>query len=137
MILVDEPGSRNSKIVPDIGLMQHGEQVGSMSNVLNSAAQLLEVMPVIFYTLDKSWKVTYLNKKAEETVGVEIDGLLGKNLWELFPDVIRLQYFPQFHKVAFEKVSVCFEEYFPYLDKWFLIHAYPFDHGVAVFAQEL
>ncbi|HEY0895873.1 MAG TPA: PAS domain-containing protein [Sphingobacteriaceae bacterium] len=97
----------------------------------------LEVMPAGFYLIDGDWKVIYWNKQAEEIFGLKRKKLLGKNLWQLFPEAIQSKYYSEYQRAMKTRTPVEFEEYYWPLQKWGRIHAHPLDEGLAVFFQDV
>ena len=51
-------------------------------------AQLVEGMAVGFATLDRNWVITHVNAEAERIIGVPRPELLGRNIWERFPEAV-------------------------------------------------
>jgi PAS domain S-box-containing protein len=99
--------------------------------------EVLERTTDAVFVLDKHWRFTYLNPNAVSLIARGRD-LLGKNLWEQFPEALDREFYRQYHKVMNERVPTQFEEYYPQpLDKWFEVHAYPTEQGIAVFFRDV
>ena len=94
---------------------------------------ILESIGDGFFAVEEDWTVSYWNKKAEEILGKKKEEILGENLWEHYQDAVSLKFFTEYHKAMNDKVSVHFEEYFPPLEKWFEVSAYPSDNGISVY----
>ena len=45
-------------------------------------------MPAGFYSLDREWRFTHVNAEAERLLGVTREELLGRVVWEAFPDAV-------------------------------------------------
>ena len=90
-----------------------------------------------FFSLDADYKVTYWNKAAEDIVKVPRSAVLGKCLWASFETARKLK-FPEEYKKAFrDQVTVTFEEFYPELDMWLDVTAYPSDSGLYVFFRDI
>jgi PAS domain S-box-containing protein len=48
---------------------------------------IVESIQEYFYTIDRNWNFTYVNKKAADLLGYEPNALVGKNIWKIFPRV--------------------------------------------------
>ena len=48
---------------------------------------ILESITDAFYAVDRDWRLTYVNHAAEELSQKPRDQLLGRSLWEEFPEV--------------------------------------------------
>lgn len=105
--------------------------------ILNDKAReienILESITDGFFTVNRNWEFTYINKEFERILKRTRKELLGKNLWEAFPEVVDLEFFTQYHKAMDEDVSVHFEEYNPVLGCWLAVNAYPTESGLAIY----
>ncbi len=100
-------------------------------------ANILESITDAFFALDNEWRFTYMNQQAEKLLQRTREELLGKILWDEFPEAIGLVFFEQYHRAIAEQVSVEFEEFSPLLNKWFNVHAYPARDGLSVYFQDI
>lgn len=94
---------------------------------------ILESITDGFFTVNKNWEFTYINKEFERIQKRNREDLLGKNLWETFPESLELDFYAQYHKAMAENVSVHFEEYNPVIECWLAVNAYPTDTGLAIY----
>lgn len=99
--------------------------------------RILESIGDAFFALDKDWKVTYWNRKAEEIIGIRREDLIGYNLWEKFPEAKNMEFFKQYQRSFEEQVPVSFQEYFPPFDQWFEANGYPTSEGISVFFRDI
>jgi len=107
----------------------------AVQDVLTEKEEILESIGDVFYAVDQNWKVTYWNKEAEVILGKSRQSILLKNLWEVLGEN---GYYYNHYKRAIEKDrQVQFEDYFPKLDKWFEINAYPSKNGLSVFFTDI
>jgi PAS domain S-box-containing protein len=116
------------------------ERKVSAAALEKSQQQIVNVLEKItdgFFTLNSNWQFTYVNSKAEQCWQRERQELIGKNIWEEFPEIADTIFFKQFHKSVFEKVNVKFESYYPGLKSWFEVETYPSDEGLSVFFQNI
>ncbi|MEH2061615.1 MAG: GAF domain-containing protein [Nostoc sp.] len=100
-------------------------------------ANLLESISDGFFALDKEWQFTYINSQAERLLQTTQNGLLGKNIWEVFPEIIGTTFYCEYHRAILEQVSVEFEEFYPLLNCWLQVHAYPAKDGLCVYFQDI
>src|SRR4051812_4844567 len=85
------------------------------------------------YTLDRKWRFTYLNPLGEKLVHRTAGELMGKVVWEEFPEARDTPIFTNYQMALQQQIPVSFEEYYPPLLTWFDITAYPSQDGLTVF----
>ncbi|MEH2403965.1 GAF domain-containing protein [Nostoc sp.] len=98
---------------------------------------LLESITDGFFALDKKWQFTYINGQAERLLQKTQYEFLGKNIWEVFPEIIGTTFDREYHRAILEQVSVEFEEFYPPQKCWFQVHAYPAKDGLSVYFQDI
>jgi diguanylate cyclase (GGDEF)-like protein/PAS domain S-box-containing protein len=90
-----------------------------------------------FYTLDREWRFTYLNKEASRLMQRPDGDLLTKVLWEEFGDLSGQMAYKEFHRAIRENCTVVFEEYYPPFQLWSEIRAFPSEEGLAVHSRDI
>ncbi len=98
---------------------------------------ILESITDGFFSVDHEWRVTYWNREAERVLQRKRADMLGQNLWTRFADAMSLQFFAEYHRAVSEKTSVHFEEFFPPLDVWVEVSAYPSQDGLSVYFKDI
>ncbi len=90
-----------------------------------------------FFIVDRDWRILFWNKAAETIMRKTEAELIGKNVWEEFPDLSVLQQHIDF-KTLFEKnQSIRFREYFPNYRIWADVSAYPSDKNISVYFKDV
>ena len=80
---------------------------------LEQASDILESISDAFYAVDNEWRFTYVNRKAEELWDRYRDELLGKNIWEEFPQAVGSDSYRQIKREAEEGVTTTFLRQYP------------------------
>lgn len=106
------------------------EKTAELENVLES-------MTDAFYTVDRDWNFTYINKEYERVQGRNRAELIGKNVWELFPYGKEQRYFREYDRALREQVSVHFEEFNSFNGMWVSASAYPINSGLAIYFRDI
>lgn len=86
---------------------------------------------------DRQWRFLYVNQAAIRAIGRSCDEILGRTLWELYPDIIGTELDRQFRRAMDERVTVSFDFHHATRDRWWANHFYPAPEGLAVFATEI
>ena len=101
---------------------------------------ILESIPYAFFSVDRTWKFTYVNKKAQKLLKPltkNTGNLVGKNVWKEFPILRKSAAFSELHRSASQQVPVEFEEFFQTADKWLEIQARPSPEGLSVYLRDI
>ncbi len=101
--------------------------------------QVLEVTTDAIVSLDREWRMTYLNPRARQIVAPRGD-VVGLNMWETFPHLIyENSPFERYYRRAMDEgVAGEFEAYYPEpLNIWVDVHARPTRDGIVVFFRDI
>ena len=95
----------------------------------------LESLTDAFIMLDPDWRLTYLNREAEHLLLRERSKVLGRDVWEEFPDATSFEH--HYRRAVREQQAVSFEEFYAPLDRWFEVKAYPSAEGLAIYFRDV
>ncbi len=98
---------------------------------------ILESITDAFFALGRDWRFTYVNRKAEDLLGRTRGDLLGKHLWEEYAPALGTEFERSYRRAMDEGVTVTFEEFYPPLDRWYEVHAYPSPDGLSVYFRDV
>ena len=88
--------------------------------------------------VNADWQFTLVNDQAEALYDRTEDELLGKNFWDVFSEAIGTRFENTYRGVMQSREPASLVEYYPGLNGWFDITAYPNDDGgVAFYFQEI
>ncbi len=116
------------------------ERLNLIAELEKTTARLKRILDSItdaYYTLDGDWRLTEVNHAFEAMTGLRRQDILGKTLWDVFPEARQLKFYPEFQRAAANKTSASFEEYFRPLDTWFEMSVYPFADGLIVYSRPI
>ncbi len=98
----------------------------------------LESITDAFWTVDRAWRMTYVNRRAQELLRRSSDELLGQDLWEAFPQAVGSVLDEVYHRAMRTGVSEVIEDFhWEPLDIWLTIHVYPSEQGLAVYFRDI
>src|SRR5215210_3700380 len=98
---------------------------------------ILESITDAFVAVDRQWHFTYINERALNMLQRTREELLGKNMWEEFPEAVGLPAYREYHRAMTSGTSVHFEEFNPWLNIWVEINAYPSESGLAIYFRDI
>ncbi len=101
-----------------------------LTNVLQSVTDA-------YFALDRDWRFSYVNPQAEQLTGRSRSDLLGKVIWDVFPEKQSMQFYPEYQKAMHHHTAVAFREYYADTNRWFQIKAYPSQDGLAIYIQDI
>ncbi len=90
-----------------------------------------------FMALDKNWCYTYANKQIGELTRLDPAWLIGKNVWDIFPDAVGSATYEIFQRAMEEQHYMWNEDYFEQLDLWQENHVYPSPDGISVYIRDI
>ncbi|MGV3590156.1 MAG: PAS domain-containing protein [Gammaproteobacteria bacterium] len=97
----------------------------------------LESMTDAFFTLDRNWRFRFINSEFTRIIGVGRKQLLGRDVWDCFPEARGTQFQRSYEEALNTGKAVTFVEYLPGYDKWLRVRAYPGPDGLAVYFQDI
>jgi len=141
--LRDEEGDLKgfAKVTRDITARKEAEERERLLAEERAARErstgILESISDAFYAVDGEWCLTYVNGKAEELWGRSRDELLGKNVWEEFPEEVDSESYRLIRRAMEEGVTTEFEDVRPVSGAWVAGRAYPSREGLSVYFRDV
>jgi PAS domain S-box-containing protein len=118
-----------------------GEYLPSQSNTRftlnNQATYILESMSDGFTALDTQWRYTYVNRAAETLLQKKREEVLGKSVWDIFPEAIGSSFWQKSHEAVETQNVVEFEELYPPQQQWARVRICPSKEGIFVYLQDI
>jgi PAS domain S-box-containing protein len=115
-------------------LIEAQQQAQRLSDRLR---ETLESISDAFFTLDRDWRFVFLNNHAEELLERPRHALMGRSVWEEFPEAVGSTFQRQYEKAVNDRSTVRFTEWYPPLQRWFEVNAYPIADGLAVYFRDV
>ena len=125
----------------DVSERKRAEEV--LREAQRRSEAILESITDSFVSVDRDWRYTYVNDNAladaRIALGDELtrDDLLGKNCWDVFPELIGTIFHEQLHTALRQQRTARFEAYAPGTDAWLEVNAYAQDDGLAIYSRDV
>jgi diguanylate cyclase (GGDEF)-like protein len=106
--------------------------------LLDAKAQTENVLESIrdaFFALDKDWRFTYVNLKAESYFNLPRSRILGSTLPHLLPGGVPAH--REYQAAMQSQQSRSFQCYTPALDAWHEARVFPLEGGISVYLQDI
>ncbi len=107
-----------------------------MSSAGPPPVSFLERISDGYIALDGEWRYLYLNGVALKALGRTAAELIGRTLWEAYPDALD-GFGPHFQRAMRERVEIEFEAQYTPLGLWMHLHLMPAPHGLAVLFHDV
>ncbi len=129
------------KIVAVQGAMQDITELTSAqrnaSELSGRLAETLENIGDAFFTLDRDWRYTYLNHKAEQLMRRKRSALIGCRVVDAFPELADSVVEIEYARALETGETVRFEHHYAPFDSTFRISAHPTPYGLAVYFSDI
>lgn len=119
----------------DISERKRNEQ--SLTSVAQRLVNTLDSITDGFFTVDCDWRFTYVNDEAVRLLRLPREQLLTRSVWEVYPDLLHSEFYHAYQRAVAEQTKVSLEAYYSPFGQWFDVHAYPFQHGLSVYFQDV
>ena len=90
-----------------------------------------------FYSLDRDWHFTYVSDRQLEIVARSREAMIGKCIWDLYPDLVDSDFYHQVHRAMAERISFKFDYHYPAFDRWYEHRVYPLPDGLAILCADI
>lgn len=119
-------------------IVSHEDVTGCHDAFVRAAGQggqlsaVFDRMTEACFSVDPAWRFVAVNPQAATLLQRPVEELLGAELWQLFPELLGTEADRLYHQAMREAQPVSFELYFPPLNGWFQVRAYPAAAGLTV-----
>ena len=105
------------------------EAIGRQSAAFQS---ILESMQDGVFVVDSRWRCTYVNRAGAAMFHTSADEIVGRSVWEVFPEGCHARVRTEFARTMERKESVRFEDFCRPLGRWYECRCYPAGDGLTV-----
>jgi PAS domain S-box-containing protein len=101
-------------------------------------AKIMEILESItdgFSTWDRNWRYIYANERSAQLLGKPREQLIGRSVWDLFPEAVGTEAYHKCQQAMAERLSVHFEACFD--NRWYENYVYPTKEGLSVYWRDI
>jgi len=109
---------------------QHDELQAELEDIFTQIGEA-------FFALDGDGRITYVNHRAADMVGLPAGELLGARTWDVLPEVAEGRPRDRIEAALADESPAEFEFHSEILDSWLEIRAYPAQEGVSVYVRDV
>src|SRR3954447_13688437 len=92
----------------------------------------VEGMERPLFVLGDDWRFCYMNPAGATLLGERVDGIVGRVIWEKYPDTVGSPFEEHYRRVAATGQPASFEAWYDPLRIWFQVDAFHTDGGLVV-----
>lgn len=107
------------------------------SSVTGDSIPIVDRISDAFVELDGDFRFTYLNPGAEELLERPSDQLLGRVIWDEFPETARTKFPEALHRARDEGVATAFEVYHRPHETWYEVQVYPSEEAMTILFRDV
>ena len=106
-------------------------------DLIEGREKLLASISDAFSALDHEWRYTYANEKVAELAGVPREQLIGRKIWDVFPEAVGGEFYQRCHRAKETQQPDRFEVYYEPWHRWLETRIYPTAEGIAVLRSDI
>ena len=125
-----------SLLITSVALQKSAAEMAAAT----SQTQLTETLRTItegFISYNPDWTINYVNPAGARLCGSTVAEMTGRKMWELFPDIVGTEIAANFKKAMRDREPSYFEVFYPRLNRWYRIAAYPGALGLTAIFQDI
>jgi PAS domain S-box-containing protein len=127
-------------VMDELNLRRFAVDLNASKEAFRASSQqtksILESITDSFFALSNDWTFSYVNSQAEETLNASREELVGETIWDAFPEAVGSTFQEKYERAVEKQETVQFIEYYPPLECWFDVRAYPFHDGLSVYFRD-
>jgi PAS domain S-box-containing protein len=100
-------------------------------------SDVLEKMKDGFVMLDNDLIYRYVNRKFSELAQKDAEKIIGRYIWDEFPDVVGSSTYNAINDALRERKYICHMDYYPPLDVWHENNIYPTPTGLSIVIRDV
>lgn len=148
--VIEGAGGRLSFDCPDVGTrvtvgFPSPEQIGSgeldaptVKERERRLETIIDRMTDAVIEIDSEWQITFVDRNAEEILGVVAKEIQGRSMWSVFPDAKGTELEAVKRQAMESRSSTSIESYYEGIDGWLEVHIYPnFDGGLSIYFRDI
>lgn len=118
-------------------LSSQQQQLEALKAENETLHQVLDLMTEAFWAVDRDWTITAVNAAAERSWGRSRAELLGRHIWELFPEVVGTPNHTAILHAMHSGIAQTFYDRSPAVHRWVAGRAEPTPTGLIVHFQDV
>lgn len=115
----------------------NSELVRQVEAKTKEVTDTLERLTDAFFAMDNNFNITLMNSKASAVMEKGVRRLVGKNFFEVYPDVTKTPFAKHFLLALEKQQPIEYEDLYPGTERWYNLRIFPSSNGLSVFFQDV
>ena len=128
---------RELELAIELAIHRHRLTTQREQNWHTRVSRLMETMTDGFVVLDQDWRYAYMNRQAGELLNRVPAMMIGKMIWDEFPDRVNQPCYQAYQRVMHERGPLQIENYDESWSRWFEHRIFPFEGGISIYIHEI
>ncbi|MBT4770612.1 MAG: response regulator [Rhodospirillaceae bacterium] len=112
------------------------EQMQSLEESERLIKGILNSISDIFFSVDREWRLQYVNPQMEKLFQVKSQDILAQDLWEVFPEMASFFYRP-LKKAMRQGGEAIFDAFYSPLNSWLQVRGFPSETGMSIYLLDI
>jgi PAS domain S-box-containing protein len=117
-------------------LRARGRQL-EVRDLIAERQTILNSISDAFSALDRNFRYTYVNDKVAELAGMPKEKMIGRVIWEIFPDAGTGEFFERCQRAMKTREPDHFEIFYKPWGRWLETRIYPAQDGIVIFRADI
>ena len=101
------------------------------------ATEVLESITDGFFALDRGYRFLYVNREAERILGQARDALLGRTIWDAYPELAGTGFERAYRGAMDLRQAESITAYYEPHQRWYDVHVYPAPRGISIYFRDV
>lgn len=128
---------RELQLAIELAIQRHRLTLQREQSWRTRIGSVLESMTDGFVVLDRDWRYVYMNRRAGELFNRSPELMIGKMIWDEFPEGVGQPFYHAYQRVMRERLAEQIEDYYAPWDRWFENRIFPSEDGISIYFQEI
>jgi PAS domain S-box-containing protein len=108
-----------------------------LSSAHKRTTDIVESITDGFCVIDRNWRFGYINPQAAQMLRRTKEELIGRSIWDEFPDAVGSPFCQAFRRAMDKEEFVLIEDYIAQLGYWIEFRVFPSTEGLSIFFQNV
>jgi PAS domain S-box-containing protein len=115
----------------------HHEIESLVQHLIAERETILTSISDAFSAIDRNWRYTYVNDKVAELAGRPKKEIIGKVIWEVFPEAVGGEFYDRCQRAMETRQPDHFEIFYKPWGRWLETRIYPAADGIVIFRADI